>query len=246
MQHVTGFQLPHAVGDTPMGPFKVKEMAAPPTHFNPHALHLKDGTATGVYVLYSNGGGFEQQAAGGDSADGIPKCNGAEVDGKHTPAPFTQPAGSCNTSLCAIYATSLDGPWSMKSVESVCTNNFVTWQLKNGSILAGGTCGDMTFPNGTDMTGNDGERIWLGIAAPGNWAGPFVTVVSDSRISHPGAFKTSHNGMRNNDVAAGIFTWERCACDHFVVSRSLAMGSTAHCGTSTSPARTLRCGKSES
>eukprot|EP01051_Picozoa_sp_SAG22_P006500 SAG22_NODE_428_length_10591_cov_8.858178_3_plen_340_part_00 len=174
VMHVDGFQLPHVVGDSPMGPFTVREIAAPPTHFNPHALHLKDGSATGVYVLYSNGGGFLEGTA--EKKETLPKCNGGEEDGKHTAARFTHPAGSCNTSLCAIFATSMDGPWSMKNVESVCTNNFVTWQLRNGSILAAGTCGDMSFPDGTNP-GNDGEKIWLGIAAPGDWAGPFVTVV---------------------------------------------------------------------
>ena len=33
--HVTGFQLPHLVGDNPLGPFKATTIAAPPTHFNP-------------------------------------------------------------------------------------------------------------------------------------------------------------------------------------------------------------------
>ena len=33
--HVTGFQLPHLVGDSPLGPFKATTIAAPPTHFNP-------------------------------------------------------------------------------------------------------------------------------------------------------------------------------------------------------------------
>ena len=29
--HVTGFQLPHLVGDNPLGPFKATTIAAPPT-----------------------------------------------------------------------------------------------------------------------------------------------------------------------------------------------------------------------
>ena len=33
--HVTGFQLPHMVGDSPLGPFQATTIAAPPTHFNP-------------------------------------------------------------------------------------------------------------------------------------------------------------------------------------------------------------------
>ena len=35
VMHVSGFQLPHMVGDSPMGPFKATTIAAPPTHFNP-------------------------------------------------------------------------------------------------------------------------------------------------------------------------------------------------------------------
>ncbi len=33
--HVTGLQLPHLVGDNPLGPLKATTIAAPPTHFNP-------------------------------------------------------------------------------------------------------------------------------------------------------------------------------------------------------------------
>ena len=156
VMHVDGFQLPHVVGDSPMGPFAVKEIAAPPTHFNPHALHFDDGTAAGIYVLYTNGGGFRAAGGGaGDAAEGrsaaaaaapagsgsgsvgaggrrlqppaSTRCNGGESDGRHTTAPFTHPKGDCNSSLCAIYAKSLDGPWSMTNVQSVCTNNFGPW-----------------------------------------------------------------------------------------------------------------------
>jgi hypothetical protein len=63
VMHVDGFQLPHLVGDSALGPFTATAIAAPPTHFNPHAYHFKDGSSTGLYVLYTNGGGFRTQAA---------------------------------------------------------------------------------------------------------------------------------------------------------------------------------------
>ena len=50
--------------------------------------------------------------------------------------PFVHPAGNCTSELCAVFATSLDGPWSMRNVDSPCTNNAVPFQLKNGSLCA--------------------------------------------------------------------------------------------------------------
>ena len=49
--HVNGFQLPHVVGDSPLGPFTATSIAAPPTHFNPHAYHFDDGSATGAAAM---------------------------------------------------------------------------------------------------------------------------------------------------------------------------------------------------
>ena len=49
------------------------------------------------------------------------------------------PAGNCTSELCAVFATSLDGPWTMRNVDSPCTNNAVPFQLKNGS-LCGPSC----------------------------------------------------------------------------------------------------------
>jgi hypothetical protein len=60
VMHVSGFQLPHMVSDSPLGPFTATTLAAPPTHFNPHAYHFDDGSATGIYVLYTNGGTFRE------------------------------------------------------------------------------------------------------------------------------------------------------------------------------------------
>ena len=56
-------------------------------------------------------------------------CNGEEVGGKHTKLPFVHPAGNCTTTLCAVFATSMDGPWSMRNVDSPCTNNAVPFQV---------------------------------------------------------------------------------------------------------------------
>jgi hypothetical protein len=172
--HVNGFQLPHVVGDSPLGPFTATSIAAPPTHFNPHAYHFDDGSATGIYVLYTNGGGFETAqerrrhnfrehfdakaartaqdcnkccvACGGPKCcPGCPlcsspggTCNGNERDHKHAELPFVHPAGNCTTTLCAVYAKSLDGPWTMRNVDAKCTNNAVPYQLKNGSVLMAG------------------------------------------------------------------------------------------------------------
>ena len=174
------------VGDSPLGPFKATSIAAPPTHFNPHAYHFDDGSETGIYVLYTNGGTFSEGlharstgAAAAASPPGKTRCNGAEarpsVDQPfaHTNLPFVHPAGNCTSTLCAVYATSLDGPWSMRNVDSHCTNNAVPFQLKNGSLLMAGTCGSNTA---TTLKGNDGEQITMAIAEPKAFFGPFVAI----------------------------------------------------------------------
>jgi hypothetical protein len=46
VMHVNGFELPHMVGDSPLGPFTATSIAAPPTHFNPHAYHTPENIAT--------------------------------------------------------------------------------------------------------------------------------------------------------------------------------------------------------
>lgn len=56
-------------------------------------------------------------------------CNGEEVHGSHSKLPFVHPAGNCTSTLCAIFATSLDGPWTMRNVDSPCTNNAVPFQV---------------------------------------------------------------------------------------------------------------------
>jgi hypothetical protein len=123
-----GFQITHVVGDSPLGPFVGAEIAAPPTHYNPHAYHFDDGSTTGLYVLYTNGGALRkaarvqhqlEQARMARGAAGI--CNGMEENHTHHPLAFVMPDGNCTTALCAIYGTSPQGPWNMRSVDSSCT-----------------------------------------------------------------------------------------------------------------------------
>jgi hypothetical protein len=44
----------------------------------------------------------------------------------------------------------------MRNVDSPCTNNAVPFQLKNGSILMGGTCGANTAVH---LAGADTEQV---------------------------------------------------------------------------------------
>ena len=60
--HMGGFQITHVVGDSPLGPFVGAQIAAPPTHYNPHAYYFDDGSTTGLYVLYTNGGALRKAA----------------------------------------------------------------------------------------------------------------------------------------------------------------------------------------
>ena len=62
--HMAGYQTTHVVGDSALGPFTGTAIAAPPTHFNPHAFHFDDGSSTGLYVLYTNGGMLRAQDPG--------------------------------------------------------------------------------------------------------------------------------------------------------------------------------------
>ena len=109
--HMGGFQITHVVGDSPLGPFVGAQIAAPPTHYNPHAYHFDDGSTTGLYVLYTNGGALRkaarvqhqlEQARMARGAAGI--CNGMEENHTHHPLAFVMPDGKCTTALCAIYA----------------------------------------------------------------------------------------------------------------------------------------------
>lgn len=57
----------------------------------------------------------------------------------------------------------------MRSVDCGCTNNAVPYQLRNGSILMAGTCGN-SHPS---LHGADGEQITLAIADKNHFFGPF-------------------------------------------------------------------------
>ena len=184
-----GYQTTHVVADSPIGPFAGTAIAAPAAHYNPHAYHFDDGSKTGLYVLYTNGGPL---AAAGAAAAGVgsaawnqqqrqqaptppvPTCTGEEQNHTHTALPFLMPSGNCTTGLCAIYSTSLSGPWKQRSVASGCIANAVPYQLRNGSILLASTCGSIaTSPS---LPGRDSEAIQLLIAKPGDFFGPFEAV----------------------------------------------------------------------
>eukprot|EP01043_Picozoa_sp_COSAG02_P064866 COSAG02_NODE_9616_length_2160_cov_1.447356_1_plen_595_part_10 len=61
--HMAGFQTTHVVADSALGPFVGKAIAAPPTHINPHGYRFDDGSATGLYVLYVQGGALRREFA---------------------------------------------------------------------------------------------------------------------------------------------------------------------------------------
>ena len=133
-------------------------------HGPQHVYHFDDGSETGIYVLYTNGGTFSNRLRAHAAARSLrghaeeqrsldcatccvecsgphccPQCppcvaptgtcNGEEAHGNHSTLPFVQPAGNCTSTLCAVFATSLDGPWHMRNVDSPCTNNAVPFQV---------------------------------------------------------------------------------------------------------------------
>eukprot|EP01047_Picozoa_sp_COSAG01_P008029 COSAG01_NODE_311_length_19072_cov_73.511727_17_plen_143_part_00 len=131
-----------------------------------------------------------------------------EVNHTHKKLPFIHPDGNCTTTLCAIYATSLEGPWKMRSVDCGCTNNAVPYQLRNGSILMAGTCGN-SHPS---LHGADGEQITLAIADKNHFFGPFRKIAGQGFGVLPRTFSPHQNYAGSHAHLFGGSRWISVAC----------------------------------
>ena len=223
MAHVQGYQLAHAVSDSLDKPFKLHSIPvlvgpgqiAAKTAFNPHANFYPDGKGGGDYVLfYSSIGGLGGMTK---SAKFLPVCSGAEVPGLPTQpnasVTYVRPSGSCDinakrdgmSALCALYAKSLDGPWSIKPVFAIpgpaaggC--NVVATPLRNGSVLfASGIAG----ASSTRVVASANEER-LGLSIGTAWDGTYHAVPAFPGILWPEVNEPTEDQTLWEDKRGGL------------------------------------------